>query len=64
MRKENYSSYESFALDHDLDRKQYWRVENGSNITIRTLIKILAVHNKDLPTFFKEIEVSKKNSSK
>jgi transcriptional regulator with XRE-family HTH domain len=65
LRKEmGYSSYENFALDHDLDRKQYWRVENGSNITIRTLIRILTVHKKGLPEFFKEIKNPKRNISK
>ena len=59
MRKEKYSSYENFALDHGLDRKQYWRIENGSNTTIRTLVKILELHKKDLATFFREIEDSR-----
>lgn len=59
-----YSSYENFALDHDLDRKQYWRIENGSNITIKTLIKILSVHKIELPEFFREIDVSKRNTRK
>jgi hypothetical protein len=50
-----YTSYETFALDHGLDRKQYWRVEKGANITLKTLIKILEVHKIDLPGFFKEL---------
>jgi hypothetical protein len=45
-------SYETFALDNDLDRKQYWRVEKGSNITIATLIKVLAIHKISLKDFF------------
>ena len=49
LRKEaGYSSYETFATENDLDRKQYWRVENGLNITIRTLTKILGIHKKPL----------------
>jgi transcriptional regulator with XRE-family HTH domain len=63
-RERGYSSYETFALDHGLDRKQYWRIENGSNITIKTLIKVLEIHNKDLTVFFKEIESLKKGASK
>lgn len=56
LRKEKgYTSYETFATDYDLDRKQYWRVENGANITIRTLIKILAIHKLDLKKFFEDI---------
>lgn len=61
LRKEGgYTSYETFAQDHDLDRKQYWRVEAGANITIKTLIRILAIHKKDLSAFFKEVEQSAK----
>lgn len=61
LRKEKgYTSYETFALDNGLDRKQYWRVENGSNITIKTLVKVLDIHDKDLISFFKELELLKK----
>jgi transcriptional regulator with XRE-family HTH domain len=35
-----YNSYEAFAIDKDLSRMQYWRIEKGlSNITIRSLLK-------------------------
>lgn len=50
--KAGYSSYETFALDHDLDRKQYWRMENGSNITFNSLLKVLKLHKKSLKDFF------------
>jgi transcriptional regulator with XRE-family HTH domain len=50
-------SYETFALDHNLDRKQYWRVENGSNITLATLLKILDIHQISLQDFFSELEI-------
>ena len=50
--KAGYTSYETFALDHNLDRKQYWRIENGSNITLRSLLKILKLHKKSLKEFF------------
>lgn len=52
--QKGYSSYETFALDNDLDRKQYWRMENGSNITISTLLKILQIHQISLKEFFKD----------
>lgn len=51
-----YSSYEDFALDFNLDRKQYWRVEKGSNITLRTLLKILDIHKLSPDEFFSDIE--------
>jgi transcriptional regulator with XRE-family HTH domain len=55
LRKERgYKSYETFALDNDLDRKQYWRVENGSNITMATLMKILDIHQVSLEEFFSQ----------
>jgi hypothetical protein len=50
-------SYETFAYDHDIPRMQYWRLENGkANFTIRTLLKILSIHNLSLRDFFKEID--------
>jgi transcriptional regulator with XRE-family HTH domain len=51
-----YSSYETFANDYDLDRKQYWRTENGSNITLSTLYRILKIHNLSFEEFFKGME--------
>jgi transcriptional regulator with XRE-family HTH domain len=50
--EKGFSSYEQFAHEFDLDRKQYWRVENGANITINTLIKIVALHHLTLVQFF------------
>jgi len=55
-----YNSYEGFAINFDLDRKQYWRIENGSNITLSTLLKVLDIHKKDLSVFFREVENMKK----
>lgn len=49
-----YTSYETFAVDNDLDRKQYWRIENGSNLTLKTLITVLNKHKVTLEDFFKE----------
>ena len=39
--KKGYTSYETFALDNELSRMQYWRIEKGlTNITIRSLMKL------------------------
>jgi len=51
-----FTSYENFANAKDLDRKQYWRIENGANITILTLIKLLEIHEVTLKEFFSDIE--------
>lgn len=47
-----YTSYENFALENDIDRKQYWRIENGQNLTLKSLIKILDIHGLSLKKFF------------
>lgn len=49
-----YSNHETFAWDNELNRVQYWRVENGSNITLRTLLKILDIHGVSLRDFFSD----------
>jgi len=49
-----YSSAEKFAYDNNLDRVQYWRIEKGANITIKTLLKILDIHSLHLSEFFKQ----------
>jgi transcriptional regulator with XRE-family HTH domain len=59
-----YTSYENFALDHDLPRMQYWRMERGANFRIESLLKILEIYNLSLEEFFsKELEktLDKKN---
>ena len=49
----NYSSYETFAFDNEINRVQYWRVESGKNITLKTFFKILSIHNITPEEFFK-----------
>jgi hypothetical protein len=51
-----YSSHESFAWDNDINRVQYWRIEKGTNITIKTLLIVLDIHKISLAEFFKEID--------
>jgi transcriptional regulator with XRE-family HTH domain len=62
-----YTSYENFALDHDLPRMQYWRMERGANFRIESLLKILEIYNLTLEEFFsKELDkqLDKKNKKK
>ena len=51
-----YSSYENFAWDNEIPRVQYWRLEKGTNFTIKSLLKILDAHHISLEEFFKEME--------
>ncbi|WP_242927343.1 helix-turn-helix transcriptional regulator [Pontibacter vulgaris] len=50
-----YTSYEDFALEHGIARMQYWRLETGkTNPTIKTLYKVLEIHQITLQEFFSE----------
>ncbi len=51
-----YTSYEKFAVKHELDRKQYWRMEKGQNFKIESLFRILDIHGITLKEFFKDLE--------
>ena len=52
-KKKGYSSHEDFAYDHDLPRVQYWRMEKGkANITLKSLCKLLAIHDLSVEEFF------------
>ncbi len=48
-----FKNYENFAFENDLNRVQYGRMETGINFTIKSLLKILAVHKMSLEEFFK-----------
>jgi transcriptional regulator with XRE-family HTH domain len=54
LRKEKgYSSHENFAFDYNLPRVQYWRMEKGrANLTIKTLRKLLIIHQLTVEDFF------------
>lgn len=44
-------SAENFAHENGFDRVQYSRIENGANITLKTLFKVLAVYKMSLKDF-------------
>lgn len=54
--QQGYSSHEAFAWDNGLNRVQYWRIEKGSNITLKTLLTILDIHGISLSSFFSDID--------
>ena len=52
-KQKGYSSHEDFAFDHDIPRVQYWRIEKGkTNITMKSLIKLLTIHKMSVEEFF------------
>jgi len=54
--KKGYKSHASFAEAHNLPRVQYWRMEKGkSNVTLRSLHKVLSIHHMTLEQLFEEI---------
>lgn len=53
--KAGYTSYERFAIEHDIDRKYYWSIEKGRNISITYLNRLLHIHGLSFEDFFKGI---------
>jgi len=53
--EKGYTSYENFAWDNNLPRMQYWRMEKGTNFTIKNLLRILDIHGLTLREFFSDI---------
>lgn len=57
LRKANTSlSAEDFANENGFDRVQYSRIENGANITMKTLLKVVDAHNITLKDFFSTLD--------
>jgi hypothetical protein len=51
--KKGYGTIKEFVTKYDLPEIQYWRIEKGkANITVKSLIKILAIHNLSPKDFF------------
>lgn len=51
-----YKSYEVFAWENNLSRIQYWKMEQGTNCTLKSLYKILDVHQLTFQDFFNKLE--------
>lgn len=50
-----YQTHIEFVKKHGLPSIQYWRMENGkSNITIKSLIKVLNIHRIGIDEFFEK----------
>ncbi|MCF6295455.1 MAG: XRE family transcriptional regulator [Flavobacteriaceae bacterium] len=54
--EKGYVSNEFFAWEHNIPRVQYWRMEKGTNFTIKTFLRILDAHEMTLEDFFKDFE--------
>jgi hypothetical protein len=49
-------SAENFAYENGFDRVQYSRIEKGTNITMKTLLKVVDSHNMTLKDFFNSMD--------
>lgn len=55
LRKEKeYSNYHKLAYDMDMTHSQYGGYENGKNMNMLTLMRILSFHQISLSEFFNE----------
>ena len=54
--KAGYKSYEQFAFDYKLSRIQYWKMEKGTNCTLKSLYKVHQVHNLTYKELFDSLE--------
>ena len=52
-----YKNYEHIAFDLGMSRSAYWRLENGANFEIKTLIKICKLLKVSLEDFFTGIDL-------
>ena len=46
-----YGSHDFFAWEHKIPRIQYWRMEKGTNFTIKTFLRILDAHQMSIFEF-------------
>lgn len=49
-----YSNYEQFAFSNDINRSQYNRYENGEDLRLSSLLKVLKALGISLKEFFGE----------
>jgi transcriptional regulator with XRE-family HTH domain len=53
-KKKGYTSYETFANEHDIHRVQWGRYELGQDLYFSTLVKVIKVLNVTIEEFFSE----------
>ena len=52
--EKGYTNYEQFAFTHELPRAQYGRYEQGQDLRLSSLIKVLKAMDVSLAEFFSE----------
>lgn len=54
--EKGYTSYDHFAWEHKISRKQYLNMEQGKNFTMASLLRVLDAHGITLEDFFKGLK--------
>lgn len=62
--KAGFKSYEQFAYHHKISRIQYWKMENGNNFTLKSLLNLLNIHQIDLRAFLMLVEKNSTSNNK
>jgi transcriptional regulator with XRE-family HTH domain len=61
--KKGYPTIKEFAFKYNLPEIQYWRIEKGkTNLTLKSLVKILDIHNLSVQDFFCLIAINEQVS--
>ena len=50
-----YKSYEVFAWDNKISCIQYWKMQKGTNYTLKSLKRVLDIHDMRIDTFFNSL---------
>ena len=50
-----YKSYEVFAWDNKISHIQYRKMEKGTNCTLKSLKRVLGIHDVRMDTFFNSL---------
>jgi len=59
-KQKGFTNYEHIAFELGMSRSAYWRLENGANFNLKTLIKVLRLLDVSLEEFFQGINSPKK----
>jgi transcriptional regulator with XRE-family HTH domain len=59
--KKGYTSAEIFSYDFEINRTNYWRWENGQNITLKNIFRICEIHEITASELFELVERNKRS---
>lgn len=63
-KQKGYVSYDYFAWENKIPRVQYWRMEIGTNFSMKSLLRVLDAHDISLKEFFEEVDKDLKKIEK